>query len=198
MISGGNVNRTQLLQYLVQQFNYQSYLEIGCAMGHNFHQINVPNKVGVEPHPPHFGTHKITSDEFFATYNMKFDLIFIDGLHISDQVSLDIENSIRCLNENGTIVMHDCNPIKEEHQRDYVVESDWNGSAWKSFVKVRSFENIDAAVGNFDHGCGVLRVRPNSNIIKVDENLFTWDNLVINRQEWLRLKSFQELMEWVK
>jgi len=192
------MTRTQLLQYLITKFNYKSYLEIGCANDWNFNQINAPINVGVEPHPAHGGTVKMTSDEFFAQNQMKFDLIFIDGLHISDQVDRDIANSLLFLNDNGTIVMHDCNPVGEENQRQYVVVSDWNGDCWKSFVKVRSLPNVDAAVGNFDHGCGILRVRPNSNQISlVNEVSLTWDNFASKRQEWLRLMSFDDLKKWI-
>lgn len=192
------MNRTKLLQQLIKTFNYKSYLEIGCAMDHNFNQITAAIKVGVEPHPQHGGTHKMTSDEFFATNNQLFDLIFIDGLHISDQVDKDIQNSLKFISNNGTIVMHDCNPVGEENQRQYVVVSDWNGDCWKSFVKARGFDNVDSAVGDFDHGCGVLRVRANSKPIKIDNSLFTWDNFSINRQEWLRLMSPQDLLNWIK
>jgi hypothetical protein len=195
---GIQMTRTQLLQSLIKQFNYSSYLEIGCANDWNFNQIPAKIKVGVEPHPHHGGTHKMTSDEFFKTNDQKFDLIFIDGLHISDQVDKDIENSLKFLNDNGTIVMHDCSPAVEEAQRQYVVISDWNGDVWKSFVKARSLPNVDAATGNFDHGCGVLRVRKNTDVLVVDNNLLTWDNLVANRQQWLRLKTFDQLLKWVK
>jgi hypothetical protein len=190
--------RTKLLNELIRTFGYKSYLEIGCANDWNFNQIQAQTKVGVEPHPQHGGTHKMTSDEFFATHDMKFDLIFIDGLHISDQVDKDIVNSLKCLNDNGTIVMHDCNPAVEEAQRQYVVISDWNGDTWKSFVKARGFEDVDAATGDFDHGCGVLRVRKNADPIKVADTDLHWDELVKNRQRWLNLKSFDELMRWVK
>lgn len=194
---GQEMTRTQLLQELIRKFNYQSYLEIGCAMDWNFKQIPAQLKIGVEPHPHHGGTHKMTSDEFFATNTQKFDLIFIDGLHIAEQVDKDIQNSLKFLNDNGTIVMHDCNPVEEEAQREYVVISNWNGNCWQSFVKARGFENVDACVANFDHGCGVLRVRPNTEVIKVDEKDLNWDKLVENRQQWLRLKTFQEVISWV-
>lgn len=192
------MTRTQLLQQLIRTFNYQSYLEIGCANDWNFNQIHTPVKVGVEPHPHHGGTVRMTSDEFFAQNTQKFDLIFIDGLHISDQVDRDIQNSLKFLNDNGTIVMHDCNPAVEEAQRQYVVISDWNGDVWKSFVKAREFDNVDAVTANFDHGCGVLRVRKNSDPISVPSELLEWDNLVANRQKWLRLMSFEDVMKWVK
>lgn len=189
------MTRTQLIQSIINRFGYGSYLEIGCANDHNFNQINIAKKIGVDPGQG--GTHRMSSDDFFANNTIMFDIVFIDGLHISDQVDRDIDNALKFLNPNGTIVMHDCNPAVEEAQRQYVVISDWNGDVWKSFVKVRGKPDVDAIVGNFDHGCGVLRVRPNLQQITIDESQLTWDNLVINRQAWLRLVSFNEIMGWL-
>lgn len=189
------MTRTQLIQSLISRFKYKTYLEIGCANDHNFNQIIIENKIGVDPGMG--GTHRMTSDSFFEQNDKMFDIIFIDGLHVSDQVDKDINNSLKFLNHNGTIVMHDCNPVVEEAQRQYVVISDWNGDVWKSFVKARRNPGIDCAVGNFDHGCGIIRVRNNSQIINVDEQSLTWDNLVINRQNWLRLMPHKELMNWI-
>lgn len=190
------MNRTELIKNIIKKFNYQSYLEIGCANDWNFNQINVPTKIGVDPGQG--GTHRMTSDDFFKQNTQKFDIIFIDGLHISEQVDKDIVNALTCLNENGTIVMHDCNPAVEEAQRTYVVISDWNGDVWKSFVKQRSNPNLDMATGNFDHGCGIIRVRKNSQpLAPVKEGLYNWHDLVRNRPEWMRLMNFNDLLKWI-
>ena len=58
----------------------------------------------------------MTSDEFFSQNKETFDLIFIDGLHIHEQVLKDIDNSLNVLNENGVILLHDCLPAKIWHQ----------------------------------------------------------------------------------
>jgi hypothetical protein len=189
------MNRTYLLQNIISKFNYKSYLEIGCRYDENYNLISIENKIGVDPASG--GTHRMTSDEFFESNNLKFDIIFIDGLHISNQVDLDIENSLKFLNENGTIVLHDCSPAIEENQRQYIINSDWNGDVWKSFVKQRCLPNIDAATANFDHGCGVLRVRNNTDQINVERNMLTWKNLELNRQRWLRLMPFNQLINWI-
>lgn len=190
------MNRTQLLQSLIDRFNYKSYLEIGCSADVNFAPIKIDQKVGVDP--AHGGTHRMTSDEYFANHSDKFDLIFIDGLHLNEQVDLDIKNSLEHLNPNGIIVMHDCNPAVEDAQHRHVVISDWNGDVWKSFVRHRAHQDIDMATGNFDHGCGIIRVRKNSDPISVSEDQFTWSNLVQNRQKWLRLMSYNDLMKWIE
>ena len=58
------------------------------------------------------GTIRTTSDEFFKNNKEKFDLIFLDGLHTYHQTIKDINNSLRNLNSNGIIIIHDCLPKK--------------------------------------------------------------------------------------
>jgi len=51
---------------------------------------------------------KTTSDEFFKkNLNEKFDLIYIDGNHHSDNVLRDARNSFKLLNKGGFIVFDD-------------------------------------------------------------------------------------------
>ena len=64
-------------------------------------------------------------------------------------------------------------------------------------MKIRHRNNVDAVVGNFDYGCGILRVRNNSDLIEIKEDL-TWDNLDIFRDRWLRLMTFDEIVKWIK
>jgi predicted O-methyltransferase YrrM len=46
--------------------------------------------------------------KLFAKNTKKFDIVFVDGLHIEEQSTKDIHNALKVLNENGTIVVHDC------------------------------------------------------------------------------------------
>jgi predicted O-methyltransferase YrrM len=56
---------------------------------------------------------KKTSDSFFQSNKDYFDLFFIDGDHTALQVFKDIENSLKWLNDNGCIVLHDICPLKK-------------------------------------------------------------------------------------
>jgi len=109
------MKRTALINYLIRKTRAKSYLEIGVWNGANFQEISCPCKIGVDPDPDSPATLNITSDDFFAGNKGKFDLIFIDGLHHADQVERDIINSLAVLNEGGTIVCHDMNPIQRQH-----------------------------------------------------------------------------------
>ena len=50
---------------------------------------------------------KMNSNEFFLINSKKYDLIFVDGDHSSDQVKIDIENSWNVLNKGGYLILDD-------------------------------------------------------------------------------------------
>jgi hypothetical protein len=192
------VTRQSLILYLIQKFNYNSYLEIGCNYDATFSCVSLQDKIGVDPERG--GNVRMTSDEYFSLCNRKFDLIFIDGLHHAHQVLKDVNNALLHLNEGGTILMHDCNPQTEISQIVPRITKVWNGDCWKAYVVLRSYPNIDIVCGNFDEGIGVIRVRTNSSLLnltdKTIDNL-TWNDLDTNRTEWLRLMESEELLKWI-
>ena len=47
----------------------------------------------------------------------RYDLVFVDGLHIADQVERDIVNSLAALAPGGMVVLHDCNPKSRKAAR---------------------------------------------------------------------------------
>ena len=49
----------------------------------------------------------MNSNEFFLSNSKKYDLIFVDGDHSSDQVKIDIENSWKVLNKGGYLILDD-------------------------------------------------------------------------------------------
>ena len=67
-----------------------------------FNHITI-EKTGVDPVSG--GNFRGTSDEFFSQNSKNYDCIFIDGLHVYQQVIKDILNSIKILNNNGVIIL---------------------------------------------------------------------------------------------
>jgi hypothetical protein len=192
-------NRTELLNHLAQRFGYESYLEIGCSSGKNFEKITGLRKVGVDPKQG--GTFRGTSDRFFAQNQEMFDLIFVDGLHHSEQVLVDVENSLRVLNRRGAIVLHDCNPLSERAQRvpRETAGGTWNGDVWRAALALRMREDLDAAVANFDHGCGIVLCRSNTDQLVLEENPFSvsYELFHANRDKWLRLLTASQVRRFL-
>ena len=187
-------SRTAIINHLIHKYKFKSYLEIGVRDGRNYEKILVKNKIGVDPYPTKKieGLHKVTSDNFFNKNNDLFDIIFIDGLHLEHQVDKDIKGSLKSLSEGGFIIMHDCNPPTEFHQREnYEIDGKfppWNGTVWKSFAKLRT-KNPDLIMCcvDCDWGVGVIR-KGSSSCFNYSGN-FDFDFLNHNREKLLNLVS---------
>ena len=133
----------------------------------NWPDIRISSKESVDPNPRANATYQMTSDEFFAKqFKKKYDIIFVDGLHLSEQVYKDIVNSLKCLNEGGTIVVHDCKPPSERSQSREHVSGEWSGDVWGAWVKLR-MENpeIYMYVVNTNYGCGIIQ-KGNQELLK--------------------------------
>ena len=146
------MNRTTLLDYVARSRACQSYLEIGCNRDGTFQQVAIPQRVGVDP--KRGGTLRMTSDEFFAVNQQSFDLVFIDGLHLREQVLRDVENALRVLSPHGCIVIHDCLPTERQQQlREPAGGGEpWTGDVWKAVVELRQRPDLDIAVLDADWG----------------------------------------------
>ena len=127
------MNRINLVQYLIDKFNYKTYLEIGTEKGESFFPIRCRQKIAVDPEFKIELQNKLkwyfknlfnlnnkyfemTSDRFFEE-EKKFlrkkgrpEIILIDGLHTFKATLQDALNSLHFLQKDGIIILHDCFP----------------------------------------------------------------------------------------
>ena len=200
------MNRTDIINYLIEKNNYKSYLEIGLDNpDNNFKKINCELKHSVDPffeedhknnydlNPTQFEyakqylTHRMTSDEFFSTTNGTYDIIFIDGLHT--QVGKDIINGLRRLNNGGKIVVHDCLPPNEGYQIVPRKQGSWCGDVWKAIAELKK-QNVQFNVVDTDFGVGVIDYFENPEDLKyIEKSTLTWDDFVSKRNDLLNVIS---------
>lgn len=206
-------SRTEILNYLLQFLNRETtYLEIGVRNPNdNFAHIRANSKYSVDPgyefkkNPVDF---QLTSDEFFTQLannqilknSIRFDLIFIDGMHLADQVNRDIINALQYIKDDGFIVLHDCNPPTEWHARENYCLINlpekfyWNGTTWKAFLKYRSDDSVHSCCVDSDWGVGIItKSHPIGNAIPVQNQFYEYNVLDNNRKELLNLVSFDSL-----
>lgn len=169
------------LNQIIETKKYNSYLEIGVDDPNNtFNHIKADFKTGVDPYEDNTGCHawdkinkeafvhridpaatfhRLTSDDFFKMLDKKkgkpmFDLIYIDGLHVEEQVDKDIENAIRYVSPHGMIVLDDvppANAYEEKTPPDH--GQPWRGTVWRSFAKMR----LVGDRGLNDHGLYTIK-----------------------------------------
>ena len=162
--------RFEIIQKIIDKKKYENYLEIGCDKDSNFSKIKIKNKIGVDPLSG--GNLKMTSNDFFKNNKTFFDCIFIDGLHIYEQVRKDILNSIKFLKPNGIIILHDCIPLKIWNQIVPKMYGHWNGDVWKAIVEARTMKDIDTYTCKADHGLGMIFKRKNKNLLSINISNF--------------------------
>ena len=187
-------SRYEIIQETINRKNYKSYLEIGCDQDELFSKIIIDKKIGVDPASG--GTIRDTSDNFFKKNNIKFDIIFIDGLHEYDQVKKDINNSLLFLNDNGVIFLHDCMPIRFISQAVPRAKGIWNGDVWKNIVESRTRPEIDTYVVHADQGVGMILKKPNKKILKLSISNFKrlkFRNFFYNYKEYLNVVYKEDL-----
>lgn len=211
------MQRYDIINSIIKQNGFKNYLEIGvCDPSICFDKINCENKDSVDPgveYSVNPVTYPFTSDEFFKLlgngeldkiYNHKWDVIFIDGLHISEQVLRDVVNSLQHLNPNGYILLHDCNPPDIFHAReDYYVNGQqrpWNGTVWKALYYLRANSDLDVCTVDTDWGVGIVRNQKEGELrpeIDFTNSFFEYNIMAANRKAHLGLIKVTELQDWL-
>lgn len=193
------MKRYEIINHIIKNKGYKSYLEIGVREGECFMAIECDNKIGIDPAPSSKATQIISSDDFFNELDneTRFDIIFIDGLHLDYQVDKDIINSLEHLNEGGSIIIHDCNPPEKAYAGtqpiyDYPINGNWNGTVYLSIIKIRLYrKDLILKTVDSDWGVGIL-TRGNSKTLDYFPNdALDWDFFNMNRNNILNLISIE-------
>lgn len=187
-----NFFRWNLIDYLNKKNNYTSYLEIGCDKDQLFSKINIENKYGVDPFSG--GNIRKTSDDFFLENKINFDLVFIDGLHEYKQAKNDIINSLKFLNKDGIILVHDCMPDSMSKQAVPRYRMSWNGDVWKAIVDLRRDKNIEIFTCEIDQGIAVIQNKMNTDPLSLDLQIkqLKFKDYYQNYINYMRIISLEE------
>lgn len=137
------------------------YLEIGVDWGQTFKGVKMADKHGVDPDfkvdPASLPgqCHVALSDAFFKNNNLRFDVVFIDGLHTYDQSKRDFENSWKCLERGGFVIIDDCRPpdaiaaisdvgasLKARAESGFPENMTWMGDVYKTIIWINDETEI--------------------------------------------------------
>jgi len=208
------MHRTEIINKIIETKSLSKYLEIGVYWPqYCFDSINCLEKDSVDPgfeNPDNPVKYPYTSDDFFARLenrlldkspDFKWDLIFIDGLHLSYQVEKDVLNSLNHLSEDGVIVLHDCDPFMWEDNYTRLIEDywgqKWNGTVWKTIYKLKATRSdLNICTLNADEGVGLIK-KGTQKLIPFDNPYFEYKVFQKNRVRDLNLIPVEELDSWI-
>ena len=203
-------NRFDLVNYLQMRFHPISSLEITWDDDQRYDIIQwkyeTETDIGVDSIDEI--TFKMMSNEFFRQNDQHFDLIILHTDHKSaEQVWNDILNSLKTLNEGGTIVLYNL----------LVLESIENfQESWKAAIAMRLLPDYEIIVVDIDGGCGIIRKRPNTHHLPeswhralvqmgplpgktlLGTHSLTLNDLQLNLDTLYRLMSLVEMREWLE
>ncbi len=222
------MNRVELIQGVFKRTSFKNYLEIGALSGNTFLRIKAKYKTAVDPsfkipfekkvkwlikEPKNFNNKyfKEESDSFFTnrkTYLKKvgsLGVVLVDGLHTFRASLNDVLNSLKYLDKNGIIIMHDCYPSNEaaalptklfpteqEQKSAKGWTGEWCGDVWKTIPYL--LENLqgllDVHVLNCDHGLGIIRIKN-----KIDEKDLVISESQFSKINKLTYKDFEQNTE---
>ena len=157
--TNGFTTASESINHFRKVINAENYLEVGVLSGLTFSKIEVKNKTAVDPKfscdPKTLGGYffETTSNEYFETLdkNVKFDLIYLDGLHTFEQTLLDLLNSMQFLSPKGLIIVDDVYPSDylaslPNHQlalelkaRNGDADRNWMGDVYRTIAFARKF-----------------------------------------------------------
>tara|TARA_Y100001937_G_C7135366_1_gene339673 strand:- start:2769 stop:3611 length:843 start_codon:yes stop_codon:yes gene_type:complete len=200
------------------------YLEVGVDQGLTFNNVNNTNiKHGVDPYGASENiTHRMTSQMFFTMnrrfFNNKYDVIFLDGMHLTEFLNYEIFESLNILKDDGIILLHDTCPFKESAQailredfdnilRDVISADEkermswhentakneptgYNGDVWKSVAKFRNI--TDHTIFSIPNACMSVIIPENIKAFKKPPLRFSSD---ISNLSWIDYyQNFEVIM----
>ena len=187
-----------LINDLISDLNYKSYLELGVSVGESWKLISCENKIGVDNNinvaNEFDGVIHATTDDYFLNNKDKFDLIYIDALHEKNQVYKDFKNSFNVLNDSGVIIFHDVNPfdISQTHFNS-------SGDVFELWIELAKTYKVYIIKNEYDgDSVGIFIKSENSKFIDIEVKDYTYQFFSKNREDFISYLNYEEIINKIK
>ena len=176
------ISINEIINLFITKCNFKSYLEI------NSNSITARTNI-----IPKKYISQDESDNFFKENNNKFDVILIDGWHDIEQDFRNIVDSLKHLNENGIIVLHDCNPYIESH----TIEKGnvYLGQTYKAYIDAVYTYDLEHFTIDTDWGCAIISSKPDNFDVERKKIINNWNFFDENRKSLLNLVTAEFFTE---
>lgn len=177
-------SHVNIISSIINGCLFDSYLELGVANGNNLMKVVtscpcLKKATGVEKkeiestifHSNPDSRIKMvagtSTDIFFENNQDKFDCIFIDACHDCNNVLKDFNNSIKVLNSDGLIFMHDTYPANIEQ-----TQSGYCDNAYMAYLQI--VNRLDCEIVTLPTYAGLSIVRiidPKRRLLTLPESM---------------------------
>jgi len=160
----------QVLSWIHSIVKPEVYLEIGVHRGSSLRLVQPPTRcLAIDPFPKPLRhplgvpveMYRMTSNEFFEkhpTPDLSVRLAFLDGLHLFEQVLLDLLNLEPHLTDESVVLVHDCLPLNSATASRKRETGFWSGDVWKLIPCLQRFrpDLMTAIVVTAPTGLGII------------------------------------------
>lgn len=137
----------EVLGWLHSSLEPANYVEIGIHTGISLGAGSpATERIGIDPLPQldreleRTRIYPMTSDEFFAQHDLDqllsqpVQVAFIDGLHLFEQVLIDLGNLEPYCTSETVVALHDCLPLDEATASRERTTAFYSGDVWKAVM----------------------------------------------------------------
>ncbi|RTL42975.1 MAG: hypothetical protein EKK49_00585 [Rhodocyclaceae bacterium] len=178
--SGRAVTKADIVNRLVSQFGYRSYLEYNKFDGASYYGDvvceqkelaylperayldgdNLPRLLGMAQAAVDMGVRfdrLLSLQQLFEHFGeRRFDVIFFDPVHVRPDVDLALRALPRLLTPGGVLVVHDCVPGHERQTSVQRCPGSWVGETYKAFALLRRHNMRQTVTVSEDFGVGLV------------------------------------------
>jgi len=87
----------------------------------------------------------------------RVDVCLVDGWHTYDCAIRDLTGAYEMLADGGVLVVHDCSPATERIASSNLVEGEWSGVSYRSYLNfVLARQDLYYCTVDVDYGCGII------------------------------------------
>jgi hypothetical protein len=188
-------NKADLINRIAELRSYRSYLEIcNARSGYRYGEIDraiLPRchrlvyrcPVGhFDGEPIDFSTEGIDTAECFREIRSRhasYDIVLVDPWHEYATTQRDLADALSVLTEDGTVVVHDCLPPREDLTKMPFIGGEWCGVTYRAFLDFVVKRSLEYRTVDIDFGCGIIRKRSDASAPSSERMtlLQAWDAL---------------------
>ncbi|MCY0915575.1 hypothetical protein [Massilia antarctica] len=124
----------------------------------------------------------------------RFDIIFLDPTHERPEVDLALRALAALLNPGGVLVVHDCNPEREELTVVKRRHGAWVGETYKAFALLRQHNRASTVTVSEDYGVGLVWNKDLVLDYPIEADI-SYAQFAARREAYNGLISYQQFLE---
>jgi len=221
------MERSEVVQHLLNLHESSSYLEVGVNRGVTFRAVEAERKVAVDPEflfdvpesNGHEAYYEVVSDEYFGNMSLRetFNVVYLDGLHTFEQTLRDFTNAIEVIRDKGCILIDDIKPnsyhasLPSQHMAVKLrnglgfgaKDKSWMGDTYRLLFFIQTFfQQYSYATVADNHGQLVVwkKLRPAADIVerKVESlGRYPFEKIVLEESAF-NIMPMSEIIELIK